>query len=549
MKEWCDTLLSYQVRTNRKYTDGALLCPTCHVVHGRIADLCFPLTVIWAKTGEDRYLEEADLLIDWTEYNLRSTDGLWYNDAGNRWYGTSAFAAMSIAEAIYNFGDILPAKYKDKWMGIFLRMVETIMTLDTRESFRPVSNYYCGMGAVLGFAYALTGEMRYLEKSGWWMDVVISRLDKDLLLFGEGYPMEADDGSHTIDMGYSLEESLPLLLRYSSLTGKHGELFKKSLYSHLEFLLPDGAIDNSFGSRHNKWTYWGSRTSDGAIEGLSLLLNDPVIADATERVLSLYEKCTHDGLLAMPMAHEAGEPTCLHHTFAHAKALASLVTAKHDPVLRKTTLPSEIEYGVKQFQNGRLLLVSKGGFRATFSAVRAMLLPDYAANGGGSMNLLYHRKRGIICAATSAEYHPSEPLNQQYQRNADNPPSMTAQFVINGRQASKDKTVELSYTATRVTAKAEKWQAEYAFEENRLIINLTSEDGIYNLPIVASKEDPVTISEDQRTLTVADKITVTSTAPLNCNPTSRIFHQVGGLLYLPVSVSVKGSVTLTFTVG
>ena len=66
MKQWCDTLLTYQVKTNTSYTDGALLCPACHVAHGRVADLCFPLTVIWSRTGEERYLEEADRLIDWS---------------------------------------------------------------------------------------------------------------------------------------------------------------------------------------------------------------------------------------------------------------------------------------------------------------------------------------------------------------------------------------------------------------------------------------------------------------------------------------------------
>ena len=96
MKKWCDTLLSYQVNTHTPYTDKALLCPACHVIHGRIADLCFPLTVIWAKTGDTDYLEQADRLIDWSEFNLKTTDGLWYNDVGNHWIGTIAFSAMSI---------------------------------------------------------------------------------------------------------------------------------------------------------------------------------------------------------------------------------------------------------------------------------------------------------------------------------------------------------------------------------------------------------------------------------------------------------------------
>lgn len=548
MKEWCDTVLSYQVRTGSPYTNNSILCPACHVVHGRIADLCFPLTVLWAESGEDRYLTEADALIDWTEFNLKSTDGLWYNDASNRWFATSAFAAMSIGEALINYESILPDAIAKKWRGIFVRISDALMTVDSRPTFRPVVNYYCGIAAELAMATELTGDKKYYEKSKYWLDIALERFDNEGLLYGEGYPMEASDGSHTVDMGYNLEESLPLLLRYASLTGEYTELFRQRLKDHLEFLLPDGGIDNSFGTRHNKWTYWGSRTSDGLISGLSLTLDDPTLTDACERVLTLYEKCTHNGLISMPMAHQAGEPSCLHHTFAHAKALAALYRADNVPeAVERSTLPCETPYGVKDFQNGRLKLMSDGKFRATVSAVRAMLLSDNAANGGGSLNLLYHKNRGVICAATSYEYVPSEPLNQQYLRNSDVIPCMTAQFYIGGQPACKDKNVTLTSTDASVTASAEKWQATYSLGDS-FVIDLTCEDEVYALPLVCPKDEKVTLSPDGLTLRLGDSLTVTSTTPMTCDPELRFFNQVGGLLYLPVSVEVKGSVRLTLSV-
>ena len=61
MKEWCDTLLTYRVSTNTPYTDGALLCPACHVIHGRIADLSFPLTLLYVKENDEKYLAAADV--------------------------------------------------------------------------------------------------------------------------------------------------------------------------------------------------------------------------------------------------------------------------------------------------------------------------------------------------------------------------------------------------------------------------------------------------------------------------------------------------------
>lgn len=545
MKEWCDTLLSYQVRTATPYTDGGLLCPACHVIHGRIADLCFPLTVIWSKTGDEKYLVEADRLIDWSEYNLKTHDGLWYNDITNRWYATSAFSAMSMGEAIYHFGDKLPKKYKDKWMKIFVRMCDVFTTLDTRESFKPVTNYYCGISALLAMAWRLTGEDRYYEKSKYWVGVALERFDGDGLLFGEGYPLEIDNGSHPIDMGYDLEESMPLLLRYASLTGDYAELFKSRFMAHLEFLLPDGAIDDSFGIRHNKWTYWGSRTSDGIIEGLALLLDDKVCADACERALTLYEKCTREGLLTMPMAHVTGEPTCLHHTFTHAKALAALVCAENCPEsIEKTALPCEKEYGIKRYQSGNLLLVSIGDFRATFSAVSSSYHPANLANGGGAMNLLYHRRYGILCAATSPVYHPTEPLNQQYLRESEDPPCMTAQFYIGGKPACQDKSARLSFEGNKVTAKAAAWQATYSFEGEELKICLECGNGAYNLPIVCEKEQKVTLSGNRMTLSIADSVTVLSDAPMSVDTDKRVFNQVGGLAYLPITIPVSGHVNI-----
>lgn len=545
-KQWCDALLLHTVRTDSPYTDGALLCPACHVLHGRVADLCLPLTLLWAEEGEARYLDAADRLIDWSEYNLTNPDGLWRNDALNKWYGTSAFSAMSIGEALLFFGDRLPTDKKDKWRAIFLRMMDAVARLDEKKGFSPVSNYYCGFASSLALAWRLTGEERYLRKAEYWAEAVVARFDGDGLLYGEGPAEAARDGSHTVDMGYALEESLPLLLRYASLTGNREPFFRARMRDHLAFLLPDGAIDNSFGTRHNKWTYWGSRTSDGLIEGLALVLDDPLFADAAERVLGIYEQCTHDGLLAMPMAHEVGEPTCLHHAFPHAKALALFVCLASDRVsATKTMLPCEEKYGVRAYQNGRLLLVSHGAFRATFSASCATYLPEFTANYGGSMNLLYHDRYGVICAATSAKYVPTEPLNQQFLRHTDSYPCMTAQFVVDGKQACEDRDVALRFEGTTVTASADAWTASYAFSKDTLTLALSCEDGEYHLPLVCSKEKKVRLSEDRLRLEIEGGVTVCSDAPMTADPCQRVFHPVGGLLYLPIVVSVKGRVTVT----
>ena len=540
LKEWCDTILSYQVQSNTPYTDGALLCPACHLIHGRIADLCFPLTLLWSKTGDENYLNQADKLIDWTEYNLKSEKGFWFNDIGSRWIGTSAFGALSIGEALYHYGEILPLEIKEKWMSIFLRICDGFVS--ETGKLRPLINYYCAISTLLAMAWRLTEKKEYYVVSKEWLQVALDRFDEDGLLYGEKYPIEFEDGTHTIDMGYNLEESLPLLLRYSELTGEYEEFFRARLRDQLEFLLPDGAIDNSFGTRHNKWTYWGSRTCDGLVGGLAAVLDDPLFADACERVLSLYERCTSDGLLALPMAEEAGEPTCLHHTFTHAKALAALICAEEVPAVQRTILPCETDYGVKEFQKGKVLLVSQGGFRATFSAMK--YLHEDLANGGGSMNLLYHDAYGVICAATSAKFYLQEVYNQQHLRHADEMQCMTAQFILDGKMACRDRNVELSYNETTISAKAEDWKVEYTIHEETVEITLNCNQGIYHLPIVCRKDSNVIINEERNKIEIDQKLIITSDVPLLVDETQRLFHQVGGFIYLPILVEVQGEVKL-----
>ena len=54
MKRWCDKLLTYEIRLPDPNVDSGLICPACHVIHGRFADLVYPLATLWAKTGDRR---------------------------------------------------------------------------------------------------------------------------------------------------------------------------------------------------------------------------------------------------------------------------------------------------------------------------------------------------------------------------------------------------------------------------------------------------------------------------------------------------------------
>jgi len=108
MKSWCDNMLQYQLNdVKNPLLQGAIVCPCCAIVHGRIADLVFPLMLLYSETGDRSYVSAAERLVDWSEYNIRCDDGVWRNDLGNMWKGISAFSAMALGNALHHFGQRL----------------------------------------------------------------------------------------------------------------------------------------------------------------------------------------------------------------------------------------------------------------------------------------------------------------------------------------------------------------------------------------------------------------------------------------------------------
>lgn len=547
MKRWCDKLLEFEIHCNNPDVDGGLICPACHVIHGRAADLVYPLATIWAKTGERKYLDFAQRLVDFTERNLIRPDGSYRNDLGNSWKGTSAFSALALGETLLEFGERLPAELCHRWTTIFERLSD--FTLWYFDTFTPNINYYAGAAAELALAYRLSGRREYLEKAGKWESYCRQRFDENGLLYGEihGVDFVSERGCRGIDIGYNLEESLPLLVRYSVLTDdmQKLEFYKKRILDHLDFLLPDGAIDNSFGTRHNKWTYWGSRTSDGLLEGLAFLLDEPIFARCADKVLSLWEKCTHGELLSLPMATEYGEPSCLHHSFSHAKALATLANSPLTPARSDAQmLPTELFNGVKSYQNGNLLTYTSMGFRATFSSIDIACYRG-SDNGGGSMTLLWHEKTGAICASTMETYLPSEPLNMQYLRNADSSPCMTPHLVVNGKSTVLDKSASIKSDKGVIRASGEGWSVDYSFTADSVEMAVRAKKAQLVLPIICSKDTYASL-EDNR-LTVG-RVVVWADKQILADTSRRVFNQVGGFGYIPVTAEIADEMRVTIKV-
>ena len=561
LREWCDTLMTYTGELDTPYLKGALLCPACAVVHGRIADLVFPFTLLYKLTGEEKYYTAAKKYVAWSERNLFREDGTVTNDVNTYWKGISAFYAMSLGETLVHCADVLDAETRADWEAILKRVIYACAEYFESKEFSPVINYYAGAAAMFALGYRCFGDAYLLDKAKYWEEKCHACFDENGLFFGEGHNHSLTEtspkGCRAIDMGYNLEESLPLLLQCAHALGDR-ELwayYAEKAKAQLHFVLPDGAVDDSFGTRSNKWTYWGSRTSDGIPGGYALLAgSEPTAARACLESLRLYRKCTHGGLLHQgPMSHLAEEPACIHHTFTHAKALAAfLVYADEDALDRfKDAALMREQEGVCAFQNGNLYTVTRGDFIATVNACDEVNYFE-SDNGGGAITLLYHKKNGPILAATPHTFVQTEPFNMQYPRRADKVYSQTARFLAENYSSDTDRTVRLSRDGYAVTAVSDTFplSVRYDFEGKLVRVTLQSaRDGEYILPIICSHED--TCVQKGSTVVFRDLLTVSASGDVRVElyHGKRFFHPVCGFEYVWLRFPVRADRPLVLTLS
>lgn len=415
LKEWCDALLELQVKDiRRKEIYGGILCPSCARIHGRCGDAIYPLMYVASRTGDSKYVEAAKLLFHWTE-NMICPDGSYNNDTNSDWKGITVFAAIQLGEALKYHSDLLDTKTKALWTRRFQISAEYLH--DNIEKIGGNINYPITCAAAMAIAYKLLHQEKYARKAEQLAGEALRHFTEDGLLFGEGKPQDGitKKGCRPVDLGYNVEESLPGLVTYALYMEDQEvlDIVTKSMETHLEFMLPDGGWDNSWGTRNNKWSYWGSRTSDGCQAGYGLLADkNPLFAEAVYRNTLLLKQCTHDGLLhGGLMYHSAQEPPCVHHTFCHAKAIAIMLEHGIEPG-PGTALPRETAQGVKHFPSVHVSLAAKGDWRMTVSDYDF----EYSEEGhatGGAITMLWSKACGPVLAGTMGKYYLVESNNMQ----------------------------------------------------------------------------------------------------------------------------------------
>ena len=433
LRTWCDGLIAHQeTGIADGAVRGAFVCPACRIIHGRCGDAVYPLLRMARTTGDAKYVRAAVAGHEWSEQNVSRADGSWVNDVTlSSWQGITVFHAIALAEALHHHGELLDAATRKQWMERLARaakFLDGFISIETGNINYPVTASYC-----FALCGRVLGEAKYTERGRGLAHASLEHFTANGFLAGEGHPLTGvtKKGCRPVDLGYNVEESLPALAMHSLLTGDKVVLDQtvKALRTHAEFMLPDGAWDNSWGTRNYKWSWWGSRTSDGCHPAYVLLADhDAKFREVAWRNLELMAACTHEGLLyGGPDYFVHGDRPCIHHTFTHAKALATVLDrgGAQLGVVERVALPRDEAYGLKSFPEIGTRLAAVGEWRATVTENDYEYVEQVQAGGGqggghatgGALSMLYHRDLGPILTASMTEYKLVEISNQQVVRD------------------------------------------------------------------------------------------------------------------------------------
>ena len=576
LAQWCDGLVSHQLSfPDDRGLDGAMVCSACAYLHGRIGDTVYPFVVQWDRTGNAKYLAAARKAIGWCEANTLCSDGSYMNDLKTPWNYITVFSQIAIGKTLREFGSKLPEDFRDRLEGIYVRQSRWLYDcFRSPKTAKAVEvNYWGNQAEAMAEAGVKLGEPKYTAEA---QKIVDTRLKKlfaaDGMLMGEIVPADrksAVRGLAAVDLGYNLEETLPAMLAAAEVLGDKSfeDQVVASALAHLEFMLPDGAIDDSAGSRGYKWTYAGSRTADGVLPLLAKLEKRGVkwARRAADRVIALQGRLTGaDGLLYGGLYYrDAGEPACLHHTFTHVKGLAEYVSLV--ATLPRSTadepMPRERTSRVVSRPSMGAELAAVGPWRATFSVSDAYVLPEDARRlsvGGGSPTLLWNEKAGLMLAATQAEFFFLETTNQQETRRERDILSTTPRLeTADGFTNVQDFEVKVesglsdgvySYAAkgvlTSVTGeKGAPFEISYRLTPDAL--SIAAKAGVacrYYLPIVGGHDTKITVLGNGATICRGTStFELTASRPLKIRRTERgdrSFTTIGGLMSRHLYVEV-----------
>ena len=138
LHQWCEGLLKLQVKgTGNARVDGGILCPACGMIHGRCIDAVYPFMRMAAEAADRNDREESQKWIQavkeiftWADMSVQQKKGVYWNDIGSSWTGTTVFFAISLSEALLFHGNLLTEEEQSDWKNRLSQVAEYLYFYD-----------------------------------------------------------------------------------------------------------------------------------------------------------------------------------------------------------------------------------------------------------------------------------------------------------------------------------------------------------------------------------------------------------------------------------
>lgn len=431
--KFCEALLEAQVNSEDSW-DGGITCPYCKCIHGRAGDAIFPMYFVYLHSKQEKFLTAARKLVAYTQ-RTQLYDGSWTSHEMGTWKGTTVFKLLSLIHAY----DILDRQGMTEdalnLKAMIAKAAQWTSTVFGEEIIENNVNYFVTSALVLEWSSRILGVPEYaLQGKKLIAKYGLGNLNRDGFLLGESTKKSIT----SVDIGYNLDLSLGVMAEYALLTGS--EVVKaetvRALRAHVQFVYPDGSIDNSFGCRSCKWTLFGSKTAHGSQIALCLLCDvDPVFARAAElNVKYLEGLLSPDYLIGYgPDYWNYYQLGCIHSTFNRADALAIALTYGRKPSTLAVKIPTEEFFGGRHYTSLNVTHVRTEHIMATISAFATHNAPT-----GGSLSYLWSDQAGPVQVGCVTEYdREDEPQNiPEYPIPYGGPTTPRMEALIGGRNFS-----------------------------------------------------------------------------------------------------------------
>lgn len=414
LRQLNSALLRYVQQDKHSPDYGAINCPQCHLYHTRAAEAVYPFAFEYKQTGNKTYLKAAINVGNWL-IKQQKENGAWL-ETPEEWTGTTTDQALMMTMAYPIVKPHLTKKESQSWLKS-IEKAGDYLTKIMSPQFASI-NYCATTTATLMYINTLINKSAYTDKARILAHQIIAKMDHDYFLTGEGGRVFGI--KYGVDLGYNMEMSLWGLALYSRLANDItvNAYVEKSLKNHLGFIYPDGSMDASWGIRSNKWTCFGSGTSDGCQILFSLYMdkNDQYRTAAIKNMQFL-ETCIQNGIIGFgTLYYEIFDSLpCIYPTFAKAKNLAMAIAFAKADSGKLTPLPLD-EKGIHYYPTLNVATVRTDEWCTTISAYT---YKDPAGERskymhrpvGGSICNLWLKDHGYFQASSQTIYKRWEPMS------------------------------------------------------------------------------------------------------------------------------------------